>query len=439
LRVLGRVRKSQGTARVPDVVKNEYDPTLTAKHTQTQISPGASIVADAKPSIRVQTMRLLVCERSELPRIADVISATGDWREVASLADRWSVFPALESRMQAGIDRMPADDAAALARKTSVQFFRTTVCLLAGCDALRTLSRARIPAVAFKGAAVIAHLHRGMRDRMIRDVDVFVRPEDLHEGLRALATAGFRRSISEGTVEDLVSFVGHSPGAAGNHAITLSNRQDAQVDLHWRLGGFDAESLIGSAREMELLGARIPVVSPAFGLLLTVHHALRNDLVPDEIARDILDCGGWLRLLAGDEQEMEHACAVAKAKGLFEVLGAMAICIRRLGGWAPEFLGKEREATTLADLYFRQLEEGAINTDLAYLSSRRAAGQIVAGAWRGWRRYRRMMRAFEAKQGEQRVTLIGRGIRLIRSVAQLSPGHWQQLRELTRAKDRMSP
>jgi len=50
-----------------------------------------------------------------------------------------------------------------------------------------------------------------------------------------------------------------------------------------------------------------------------------------------------------------------------------------------------------------------------------------------------MMRAFEAKQGEQRVTLIGRGIRLIRSVAQLSPGHWQQLRELTRAKDRMSP
>lgn len=402
-------------------------------------SPRTCVAADTQPSLRVLAMRLLACERSDVPIIADTISAADGWRDVASLADRWNVFPALAARIKGGVDRLPEEEAAALARKTSLQFFRTTVCLRAGCEALEALSRARIPAVAFKGAAAIAHLHRGTRERMIRDVDVFIRPRDLHDALHTLATVGFTRSIAEGTIDDLTSFVANSPGAAGNHAISLSNRHDAQIDLHWRLGGFDAEALIGSAREMDVLTARIPVVSPAYGLLLTVHHALRNDLVPDEIARDILDCGGWLRLLEGDKAAMEHACTVASTTGLSEALGAMAICVRRLGGSAPEHLGKGTAATTLADLYFRQLEEGAINTDLAYLGSRRAAGQILAGAGRGWRGYRRMMRAFEARQGEPRLSLMGRAIRLIRSAASLSPGHWRQLRELSRAKDRLTP
>jgi hypothetical protein len=396
------------------------------------------VVANTRPSLRLQAMRLLACEPSEVPIVAEAIAAAGGWREVASLADRWNVFPALASRMHGHRDHLPPAAAAALARKTALQFFRTTACLRAGCDALQALSGARIPAVALKGAAVIAHLHRGTRGRMIRDVDIFIRPQDLHDALRALATVGFTRVIAEGTVEDLASFVANSPGAAGNHAIALSNRQGAQVDLHWRLGGFDGEALIDSAREVDVLTTRIPVVSPAYGLLLTVHHALRNDLVPDEIARDILDGGGWLRLLADDEPGLEQARAVAGATGLSEALGAMAICVRRLGGFAPECLGEGRGARALADLYFRQLEAGAINTDLAYLGSRKAAGQVLAGAWRGWRGYRRMMRAFETRQGEPSLSLTGRAFRLIRSAARLSPGQWQQLRELSRAKDRLT-
>ena len=50
-----------------------------------------------------------------------------------------------------------------------------------------------------------------------------------------------------------------------------------------------------------------------------------------------------------------------------------------------------------------------------------------------------MMRAFEARQGGPSLSLMGRAIRLIRSVVSLSPGHWQQLRELSRAKDRLTP
>ena len=108
---------------------------------------------------------MLSCERSEVPIIAAAISDAGAWREVASLADRWSVFPVLASRTQARITPIPAEESAALVQKTSIQFFLTvgvtSISLRAGCEALYALSRSQIPAVAFKGAAVIAHLHRG--------------------------------------------------------------------------------------------------------------------------------------------------------------------------------------------------------------------------------------------------------------------------------------
>lgn len=395
-------------------------------------------LASAKASIRVLFMRLLVCEESELPVVTGAITAAGGWPDVAILADRWRVFPSLFARIPAGLAGFPAGEADALARKTSIQFFRTTICLRAGCDALRTLTQAGIPAVAFKGAAVIAYLHESPKNRMIQDVDLLIPPRDLEESLRILEAAGFTRCISEGTVEELASFVAHSPGAAGNHAISLSNRQDAQLDLHWRLGGFDADALIRSALPIPVLQTSIPVVRPAIGLLLTVHHALRNDLVPDEIARDVVDCGGWLRLLAEDSEEMKYACALAREQGLFEVLGAMAIVLRRLGGGAPLFPENGREASTLADLYLRQLEDGPINTDLAYLWSSRALGQIFTGLWHGWGRYRGLMRAFEVRQGDPTRSLLQRGMRLLRSIIELSPKHGRQVMTLARCKDRVS-
>ena len=389
-------------------------------------------------SIRLLAMRLLVCGSSDLPVVVDAITARGGWPAVTGLVERWKVFPALSVR--AVVDRVPIpqDLASQLARNTAVQFFRTTVCMRAGCDTLRLLTEAGIPALAFKGAAVLAHLHTGMRDRMVRDVDVLIRPDDLHASLSLLEAKGFRRCIGEGSIEDYISFVEHSPGSAGNHAISLVNQQDAAVDLHWKLGRFDSTRLLESAVSVEVLGTPIRVVRPAFGLLLTVHHALRNDLVPHEIARDVLDCAGWFRWMAGRPDEMECACEEAARLGLAEVLGAMAVIVRELGGQAPESLGKAPASRALADLYFRQLEEGPINTDLAYLGSGRAGGQILKGALTGWRRYQGIMRAFESRQGEASLSLTQRGLRLVRSVVRLSPRHWHQLRALTRAKDRLS-
>ncbi len=383
-------------------------------------------------------MRLLVNGGGESAAAVAAIGSTGAGEELVALADRWKVFPALAARVASREIPLPERAAARLARMTSVQFFRTAVCMRAGCDALRALAAAGIPAVAFKGAAVLAHLHAGMRDRMVRDVDVLVHGRDLQRSLDALDAAGFRRTIGEGSLEDYTAFVAHSPGAAGNHAISLSNRQDAAVDLHWKLGRFDPGELLESALIIPVLGTPTRVVRPAVGLLLTVHHALRNDLVPGEVARDVLDCAGWFRLLANMPGELGLARAQSAKLGLADVMDALAIVVRKLGGAAPDELGTSLAGRQLADLYFRQLEEGPINTDLAYVGSTRAALQILRGALTGWARYQGMMRAFESRQGEASLSVGKRAMRLARSVARLSPSHWRQLRALTQAKDRLS-
>ena len=99
---------------------------------------------------------------------------------------------------------------------------------------------------------------------MIRDVYVLIHSRDLHRSLEALEAAGFHRTIAEGSLEDYTAFVAHSPGAAGNHAISLSNRQDAAVDLHWKLGLFNPGELLESASIMPILGTPTRVARPAF-------------------------------------------------------------------------------------------------------------------------------------------------------------------------------
>ena len=116
------------------------------------------VASGAKTPIRHLAMQLLVCGRDALPSTVDALARREAWNEVASLAERWKVFPALAARVAADRLPIPPEPAGVLARSTAVQFFRTTVCMRAGCDALRALKEAGIPALVFKGAAVIAHL-----------------------------------------------------------------------------------------------------------------------------------------------------------------------------------------------------------------------------------------------------------------------------------------
>lgn len=385
-------------------------------------------------------MQLLVGPPAQAAAAADAIAAATAWPAVIRCCRRWNVLPALAATIRRGNIALPAAEAVVVKRDAAIEVLRTKVCLRAGRDALRALSDAGIPAVAFKGCAVIALLHRGEPERMMRDIDVLIGPETMPAAMAVLESHGYRRSVGTGHLAEYIAFVRNSPGAAGNEAVSLTVRPGADLDLHWKLGRLDVGELLDTARRGAVVGCDVPVVRPAFGLLLTVHHAIRNDFVPDSIARDVLDCAGWFALLADDP--VEFACAKEHADrwGIAEAVAAMGLIVRGFGRedyWCGSGV-IPAGAAELADLYVRQLESGPINTDLAYLGSSRPLRQVLAGACSGWRRYAGMMRAFEQRNGEESLTLFQRLRRLVESVRGLSPREWRQIRALARAKDRLS-
>ena len=369
---------------------------------------------------------------------ADIITSC-EWHDVLRLGEQWKVLPALAARLACEAEQvMPPKEADELRRFTGAQFIRTSLCLRAGSEAMQRLHAAGIKAAAFKGSAVIALLHDNARDRMLQDVDVLIRSEDLAAALTTLEANGYRRDLGTGSLTEYIDFVRNSPGAAGNQAASLSNPAGNHIDLHWKLGRFDTEILLSSARAVRLLNLETPVVRPAFGLLLTVHHAVRNDLIPDEIARDILDCIGWFQLLATDPEELTCAFEYARRWGLDDAVQAMSMIVQYYGGDSPLPASATGSRTTaLTELYFRQLDSEPINSDLPYLASPRAIGQILAGALSGWRRYESQMREFEAANGEESLPLSTRVKRLAKAARDLSPAQWRQVRALARVKNNL--
>ena len=389
---------------------------------------------------RPLAMQLLAGPPGTVASTADAIAAAAAWPAVVHHCRQWNVLPALAARIRAASLLLPQAQATTVAREAAVEILRTKFCLRAGADALRLLADAGIPAVAFKGFAVIAAMHRGDSERMVRDVDILIGPDTVPAALAVLESHGYRQAVGTDNLAEYIAFVQNSPGAAGNEAVSLTLRPGADLDLHWKLGRIDAAELLTTARQVNVLGRDVQIARPAFGLLLSVHHAVRNDFVPDQIARDVLDCAGWFSLLAEDPVEFACAREHAECWGLADAVAAMSLIVRTFGhedrwgvtGSAPS------AAADLAALYGHQLESGPINTDLAYLGSSRAVRQLLAGAWSGWRRYTDMMRAFEKRNGEESFTLWQRLRRLADSARGLSPHEWRQIRAIARAKDRLS-
>lgn len=383
-------------------------------------------------------MRLLLGDEAISKSTAEEITAAGGWDDLIRLGHRWKVLPGIEKRLRALRITLPDHARATLDAGMSGAFVQSTLSIRAGIMALGALEAAKIPCAAFKGLAALAFLHAGPRARTLQDADVLVRPEDAEASVRLLEAAGFKRSF-EGEWSTYVAFVRNSPGFAGNEAISLTDARGGVVDLHWRLGAMDAATLLGSVEHRSVLNRPLPVVSLGHGMLLTAHHALRNDFVPDDIARDVCDFAGWMEL---QERSPDPASGWLSKEsfGLHQsclALAAIAAELRETPCEATrEASAQDRAAAErLAALYFQQLKGGAWSTDLTYLASPRPLLQILSGALSGWKQYRASMQRMEALNGEPSPGVATRVGRLLRAATRLSPRHWRQLRTLAKAKD----
>jgi len=305
-----------------------------------------------------------------------------------------------------------------------------------GCCALIALCDAGLPAAGFKGIAAIGHLHGGQPVRGIGDVDVLVPPARAGHALDVLQAAGFRSKVSGLTASEVIAFARASPGSAGNESISLVTADGIEVDLHWRLGAFDVDGALAAARHVRVLGHSVPLVRPGLGLLLSVHHALRNDFVPDQVIRDLLDVLGWLRMLSKDPDETAWADREAQRIGLDAAHDACAAILADLG--MPTGHGapvKGSPARALADL-FRDQAVRPMNTDLVYLCSMRPGLMVLRGMLRSGGGYLRAMRAVEQAHGDAQLPIGTRLARLLADACRAPLRRWAQLRALAAAKDR---
>lgn len=412
---------------------------VTEPHGAGSASRGWPKHPEVEGELRTLVMRFLVASPAQLPPLVLTVERAQAWATVIKLCERWHVLPPLAARLEACGHPLPQPEAARLRQVAAQQFVTTSLRLRGGCTALHALEAGGVEAAAFKGFAVLALLHGGRMTRTIQDVDILVRREDASRAVEVLQARGYRPKLGPVPLDEYLAFVRDSPGAAGNEAISLAGRDGTDIDLHWKLGRFDTDRLLEEAERVPLFSDVVPVLPPAVGLLMTAHHAVRNDFVPDTMARDLLDAQGWFQLFQGAAASQHSLASTASNHGMKDAIRALGLILDRLGGGhATDGGPASGAARRLEALYFRQLAYGPINTDLPYVLSSTALRQFLRGAWRDWRRYQEMMRAFESANGESSLPLAVRVARLAASAWRTAPAHWSQLRTLARLKDQIS-
>jgi hypothetical protein len=400
------------------------------------------MTAGAERELPLRAMQMLLCGDTQSLQAAQAIAASGQWGELVDLCATWKLLPALESRIAQLRCQVPADECAELGRRTALAFVQSTLCVRAGIAALSALDRAQIRCAGFKGLATLAYLYPGPRSRTLQDVDVLIHPCDVEAAMTALEDTGFQR-FPDIPWSEYLAFVRASPGSAGNEAVSLRDAQGGAVDLHWRLGGLDVEALLAEICRVEMFGTPVPLIPPGRSMLLSVHHALRNDFVPRDIARDVCDFAQW-QVLLGKLKEWDRLRADAERWGLSAAYAAMVEIVAefqgaRMGLASPPVSRMDSEmGRRIAGLYSYQLRDRSINTDLTYLLSPGSMWQVLSGLAGGWKDYVGAMRRLEAMNGEPSLHIGGRVWQLAKSVARVSPLRWRQIRALASAKGAMS-
>ena len=382
---------------------------------------------------REALMHLLIGGKQE--RLAAVwdIESTGEWRSVIDLAARWGMIPQLHAWITSSgilINEGAGRDLAERLRNASSL---SVLVAQTGVEHLRRLAEAGIATVLFKGMASIAHLYSGPGERTIRDTDILVREEDLERCVEALE----RMSVAPAHEGDLAAYrssIRWLPGFAGNESLAC-RCQRFELDLHWRLGPATApelrvERIMDRAVPATILGQTVHVVCPVDGLVLSAHHAIRENMAPDGMIKDLIDIGLWLDLI-GRMGRLDEAIRHVDRSGLGPAVYAAATILGR-----PENLGPLASALgrELVDLFWLQTRQGPVGNDLAHAADPHALMRFFRGALTGWRSYRRQMARFEIKLSGQRIPISRRILATGARLTELNLSKWRMLRALAKAK-----
>ena len=363
------------------------------------------------------------------------------WPDAVEFAVAWNVTPRLAAQITHLDVRIPESTAFHLKRRFVAAYSHSAFVASKGISAVQQLEARGIRVAAFKGLASMAQLHPGPKGRLMNDVDLIVTKKDLDRAVSCLEENGFRRDM-DGLVSRYDDLVAHLPAFAGNQALTMHGPGSSEIDLHWAVGkGLDAAAILDRAEVAQLWAHRFSVVSMEDGALLSVRHAIREDLQVEGACRDLIDTKlrfadlarkGRLRLLA------ERAAAAGLVPALLAIATIItdydpqpdsAGCLGEIGSARDR-----RLSTRLVELFRVQLREGPLGKDLVYLVHRAPFRQVISGLTMDARGYRRLVREFEIRLRGRPVPWLQRLTALTKSVCKLRPRHFRAIRALAKAK-----
>lgn len=387
--------------------------------------------------VREHLVEILLGDDSAAQACVHRVTSTKGWSDVFEVADAWSVIPNLRARLLSFGPAVPHQARHDLFIRFQRSFATATLQAHRGVRVCRYLEDRGIPAVVFKGLASIAHLYDASpAGRMIKDVDVLIRPSDLEAALEALQSAGLRLEDG-GSLRDYLVFVRNAPGFGGNEAITVHGSDQSALDVHWSFGphthpDFHADAIVARAEMLTLFNTPVRVAAPADGLLLSAHHSIRETFAADGMMRDVLDTARWLDLLErrgclSDALRRASACRIE-----VPVLALAAILVRRSG--RSPIAPANVHANRLAELFDLQIRDGPIAKDMTYLADAHALRQIFTGLSGGWKRYRAQMAAYETQLSGRPVRLRTRLALWLQHISRSDRSRWRLLRTLIDAK-----
>jgi hypothetical protein len=357
------------------------------------------------------TAELLLAGNTRAIDAARGVAAAAAWPVVLAHCTAWKVIPQLYARMQELGLKLTAGDIGTLRREFLKATGNSTLRASRTVAAIRELEQAGIPVAAFKGIAAMTLLYGGPKHRTVGDGDLLILRKDLGKALACLEGNGLRRKGTN-TLDQYLRFVENAPRFAGNQAIAVYGEDGSEIDLHWELSGsgLSVEELLERSVRAELLGSEIPVVDAQDGFLLTVHHAIREDLGIESMCRDLLDARLWCEHMEESHQLEEGmnraACAGSRVAALavtgllrgYDDTTAAARVAQLLSDAASQL--ERRSAARLMDLFHFQLAHGRLGKDVMFLVHGRPWRQILKGFGRDWAGYRRSMEAMEEQLGE---------------------------------------
>lgn len=389
---------------------------------------------------------MLLADPEEARRSAGVLSAQACWADAFAAAKLWKITAPFAEAIQSFDAQPPAAEWQDF-RRARIEAYAQSVSRAAkGSAALRRLHDSGIPAIAFKGLASMARFYPQPGRRFIGDADLLVAKQNLQSAVESLAGAGFR-PLENHRIELLDRMIDHLPAFAGNKAIVLYGPGDSEVDLHWSVGvpGLEPTALIARGETAMLFQHELRIVGVEDGLILTVRHAIRENLTVDMICRDLLDVRQSWEWLAA-RGRLEAACArMVECKSLVATLAMTGIlgsldrrneALAKAGARLSELAtaADQQAAKRLHELFFQQVKDGPVRKDLLYLAHARPGKQMLTAAWSNWREYRGVMRSIEEATDGSELPL-PRRLRLLAGAAlRTGPAQFRSIRTLARLK-----